>query len=134
MHEIALDGAVLGFTLLASILTGIIFSLAPAARFSKPDLNQDLKPSGGKMTLSLSRFSMGSLLVVAEVALALGLLLGAGLLLNSLVRLQRVDPGFDARNVADDATLSAAAAIFHGGPDGEFSPPNAGTHRSAARR
>jgi putative ABC transport system permease protein len=99
VREITLDGTVLGFTLLASILTGVIFSLAPAARFSKPDLNEDLKPSGGKMTLSLSRFSLGSLLVVAEVALALALLLGAGLLLNSFVRLQRVDPGFDSRNV-----------------------------------
>jgi predicted permease len=98
-REITLDSAVLGFTLLASILTGIIFSLAPAARFSNPNLNEDLKPGGGNMTLSLSRFSLGSLLVVAEVALALALLLGAGLLLNSFVRLQRIDPGFDSRNV-----------------------------------
>ncbi len=98
VREITLDSTVLGFTLLASILTGLIFSLAPAFRFSKPDLNEDLKPGGGMMTLSLSRFSLGSLLVVVEVALALALLLGAGLLLNSFVRLQRVDPGFDSRN------------------------------------
>jgi putative ABC transport system permease protein len=98
-REISLDGAVLGFTLLASIGAGVIFSLAPAARFSRPDLNEDLKPGGGMMTLSLSRLSLGSLLVVAEVALALALSLGAGLLLNSFVRLQRVDPGFDSRNV-----------------------------------
>jgi len=98
-HEITLDGTVLGFTLLASMLTGIISSLVPAARFSKPDLNADLKPGGGMMTFSLSRFSPGSLLVVAEVALALALLLGAGLLLNSFVRLQGIDPGFDSRNV-----------------------------------
>ncbi len=98
-REIKLDGAVLGFTLLASVLTGVIFSLAPAARFSRPDLNEDLKPGGGTMTLSLSRFSLGSLLVVAEVALALALLLGAGLLLNSFVRLHRVNPGFDSRNL-----------------------------------
>jgi putative ABC transport system permease protein len=99
VREITLDGAVFCFTLLASILTGFIFSLAPAVRFSRPDLNEDLKPGGGMMTLSLSRLSLGSLLVVAEVALALALLLGAGLLLNSFVRLQRVDPGFDSRNV-----------------------------------
>ncbi len=98
-REITLDGAVLGFTLLASIGAGVIFSLAPAARFSRPDINEDLKPGAGMMTLSLSRFSPGSLLVVAEVALALALLLGAGLLINSFARLQRVDPGFDSRNV-----------------------------------
>jgi putative ABC transport system permease protein len=99
VREIALDGTVLGFTLLASILTGVIFSLAPAMRFSRPDLTEDLKSGAGKTSLSLSRFSLGSLLVVAEVALALALLIGAGLLLNSFVRLQRVDPGFDSRNV-----------------------------------
>src|SRR5262249_60368511 len=90
-REITLDGAVLGFTLLASIGAGVIFSLAPAARFSKPDLNEDLKPGGGIMTLSLSRFSMGSLLVVAEGALALGLLLGAVLRLHGSVRPHAVD-------------------------------------------
>src|SRR5262249_41537635 len=81
-REITLDGAVLGFTLLASIGAGIIFSLAPAVRFSRPDLNEDLKPGGGMMTLSLSRLSLGSMLVVAEFALALALLLGAVLLLS----------------------------------------------------
>jgi putative ABC transport system permease protein len=97
-REITLDGAVLCFTLLASMGAGVIFSLAPAIRFSKPDLNEDLKPGGGMMTLSLSRLSLGSLLVVAEIALALALLLGAGLLLNSIVRIHRVNPGFDSRN------------------------------------
>jgi len=85
--------------LLASIGAGVIFSLAPAVRFSRPDPNEDLKPGGGMMTLSLSHFSPGSLLVIAEIALALALLLGAGLLLNSFVRLHRVNPGFDSRNV-----------------------------------
>jgi len=69
-REIKLDGAVLGFTLLASIGAGVIFSLAPAVRFSRPDPNEDLKPGGGMMTLSLSHFSPGSLLVIAEIALA----------------------------------------------------------------
>ena len=99
VHEIALDGTILGFTLLVSIFTSVIFSLAPAVRFSRPDLNEAMKP-GGKMTaLSLSRFSLGSLLVVAEVVMALALLLGAGLLINSFVRLYRVNPGFDSRKV-----------------------------------
>jgi len=97
-REITLDGAVLGFTLLASIGAGVTFSLAPAVRFSRPDLNEDLKHGGGMMTLSLSRLSLGSLLVIVEVALALALLLGAGLMLNSFVRLHRVNPGFDSRN------------------------------------
>jgi len=99
VREITLDGTVLGFSLLISILTGVIFSIAPAMRFSRPNLNEDLKPSGGMIAMSLSRFSLGSLLVVAEVALALLLLLGAGLLLNSFVRLYLVNPGFDSRNV-----------------------------------
>jgi putative ABC transport system permease protein len=98
VQEVTLDSTVLGFTLLASILTGIVFSLAPAVRFSRPDLNEDLKTGRGMMSLSLSRFSLGSMLVVSEFALALALLLGAGLLLNSLVRIQRVDPGFDPHN------------------------------------
>jgi putative ABC transport system permease protein len=104
-REITLDGAVLCFTLLTSIGAGVVFSLAPAVRLLKPDLNEDLKSGGGHgghgamMTLSLSRISLGSLFVVAEVALALALLAGAGLLLNSFVRLQRVNPGFDSRNL-----------------------------------
>jgi putative ABC transport system permease protein len=98
VQEIALDSTVLGFTLLASVFTGIVFSLAPAVRFSRPDLNEDLKTGRGMKSLSLSSFRLGSMLVVAEFALALALLLGAGLLLNSLVRIQLVDPGFDPHN------------------------------------
>ena len=98
-REITLDGAMLGFTLLASILVGVIFSLAPAVRFSNPNLNEAIKPASTTAMSGLSRFGFGKMLVVAEVALSLILLLGAGLLINSFVRLYRINPGFDPRHV-----------------------------------
>ncbi|MGH9850213.1 MAG: ABC transporter permease, partial [Blastocatellia bacterium] len=97
--EIALDNRVLGFTLLVSLLTGVIFGLAPALQFSRPNLNEALK-EGGKGGGSSSRMGRArNALIVVEVALALVLLVGAGLLIKSFRRLQEVAPGFDPRNV-----------------------------------
>ena len=93
-NEVGINGPVLGFTLLVSMLTGIAFGLAPALQSSKPDLNTALKDGSRGAAGGFDRSRLRSVFVVAEVALASVLLLGAGLMMNSFVRLQRVDPGF----------------------------------------
>ncbi|HTG18112.1 MAG TPA: ABC transporter permease, partial [Blastocatellia bacterium] len=92
-REINLDGRVLAFTIAISLLTGIIFGLVPALQSSKPDLNETLKDAGRGSTGK--RHLLRSGLVVSEVALTLILLIGAGLMIRSFYRLQRVDPGFN---------------------------------------
>jgi predicted permease len=102
LEFIRIDGAVLAFTFGVSVLTGIIFGVAPAIRAVKVDLHSALK-AGGRSTKADggfgSRRGMRSLLVVAELALSLMLLVGAGLLIRSFIRLQNVSPGFEPANV-----------------------------------
>ena len=95
--EIGLDLRVVGFTLAVSVLTGVIFGLAPALQGSKPDLNETLKDAGRGSTGR--RHILRSALVVSEVALAMVLLIGAGLMIRSFYYLQRVDPGFVTDNL-----------------------------------
>ncbi len=97
LDEIWIDSGVLAFTFVTSVLTGLIFGLVPAVQISKPDLNESLKEAGRTSHVGGGKFR--SALVVSEVALALVLLIGAGLLLKSFVLLQRVDPGFTASQV-----------------------------------
>jgi putative ABC transport system permease protein len=99
LEEVSVDGRVLAFTLTASVLTGIVFGLAPALQASKLDLNKTLKEGSRSGTSSSTRQRMRSLLAVSEVGLAMVLLIGAGLLIKSFVRLVSVDPGFDPQNV-----------------------------------
>jgi predicted permease len=103
LDAIGIDGAVLAFTFGVSILTGIVFGLAPALRAARVDLNTGLKAGGrspqGDGGLGTSRRRLRSLLVVSEVAFSLMLLIGAGLLVRSFVRLQSVSPGFIPENV-----------------------------------
>jgi putative ABC transport system permease protein len=99
VQEIGLDTRVLGFTLLISVLTGVIFGLAPAFQASRAGFNEALK-EGGKGGAGVSSGKrMRSALVVAEVALSLVLLIGAGLFIRSFTRLLTVDPGFNPENV-----------------------------------
>jgi putative ABC transport system permease protein len=98
MHDVRLDGRVLMFTLLVSLLTGLLFGLIPALRAARADLNEALK-EGGRGGEGSRRNRLRSALVVAEVASAMTLLVGAGLLINSFVRLQRVNLGFDPHQV-----------------------------------
>jgi len=97
--EIAVDSSVLGFTLAVSLLTGVIFGLAPALQASRPDLNETLKDSGRSATGGAGHRRVRSLLVVSEIALALVLLVGAGLLVRSFLKLQAVNPGFNPQNL-----------------------------------
>ena len=96
--EIGIDPVTLAFTTLIAILSGVASGLFPAYRFSRPDLHDDLKGgSQGSARVAGHRVQRG--LVVVQVALAVVLLVGAGLLANSLMRLMAVDPGFDPRGV-----------------------------------
>jgi putative ABC transport system permease protein len=97
LGQIEIDPRVLVFTAATSVLTGVVFGLAPALQVSRPDLNETLKEGGRGAGAVRSR--LRSSLVVAEVAVALALLVCAGLLIRSVARLQGVDPGFRAENL-----------------------------------
>ena len=105
--ETSLDLPVLGFTLGATLLTGVLFGLAPAIHSARIDMNESLKEGGRGATEGRGRNRIHSLLVVSEVALSLVLLIGAGLLVKSFIKLRNTDPGFDPRNMLS-ASLSLA--------------------------
>ena len=110
VNDIRIDPGVLGFTLLLSVLTGIIFGLAPALQASRPNLNTTLKEGGTRVTEGGSRHRLRSLLVMAEVSMALVLLIGAGLLLKSFIRLRETKLGFSPDHVlVASVTLPEAA-------------------------
>jgi len=96
-REVGLDARALGFTLAVSLFCGLLFGLAPAWQTSAVDLNRGLR-EGGKGTGAAGNRLRG-LLVIAEVALALVLLIGAGLFIRSFQKVQEIKPGFDAGNV-----------------------------------
>jgi putative ABC transport system permease protein len=97
VNEIGIDAWVFVFTLAVSVVTGIIFGLAPALRATNPNLTESLKEGDRGSTGSRQR--VRGALVVTEVALALVLLIGAALMIRSFWRLQDVNPGFDAKNL-----------------------------------
>jgi putative ABC transport system permease protein len=98
LRNVGLNYSVLGFTLGLSLLTGIFFGLAPAMQAARPDLNETLK-EGSRGTASAARGRLRSTLVVAEVALSLVLLTGAGFMMRSFLNLLQVNPGFNPENV-----------------------------------
>jgi putative ABC transport system permease protein len=96
---VGVDWRVLGFTLLVSLGTGVIFGLIPALQGSRTDLSATLKEGGGRSGTGMRQNKARSVLVVIEVALALILLIGSALLIRTAMALGGVNPGFDANNV-----------------------------------
>ena len=119
-QDVGLDGHVLIFSLIASIAAGVVFGLAPALKTARPNLQDTLKESGRGG--SGTRHRAQGVFVVIEMAMALVLLIGAGLMIRSLVGLWSVDPGFNPRNLLTFRTsLSPSLGV------------NAATSRSAIR-
>jgi predicted permease len=110
LEQARLDGPVLGFAMMVACASALIFGLVPALRTARPDLQSTLK-EGGRTDAGAPRDRMRSGLVIAEVALALTLLVGAGLLIRSAIHLQNVQLGFDPSGV-----LSARLAL----PAGQY--------------
>ena len=98
IKNVSIDPRVLGFTILISLLTGLIFGLAPAIQSASFSPNETLK-EGGRGSLAGRGNRIRAALIVAEVAISLVLLIGAGLLINSFLRLRNVDPGFRSDNL-----------------------------------
>jgi putative ABC transport system permease protein len=115
LDEMSLDLRVLGFAIAASLVTGLLFGLAPAIRVSRTDLQNVLR--SGSRVAGAGR--LRSVLVVASVALAMLLLVGAGLVGTSFVRLMRVDPGFDAEHVLT-ASLALPSSRYQGNRISDF--------------
>lgn len=99
LGHIEVDATVLAFTAVMSVFTGVLFGIIPAWRASRPDLNETLSDGGRHSGAASTRSPLRSALVVAEVALALVLLICAGLLIKSVMRLRDVDPGFKSDHV-----------------------------------
>jgi predicted permease len=103
LQDVGIDGRVLLFTLVLSVFSGILFGLAPSLRVSRLDLNSTLKDASRGSAGTSAMWGRGNnvrrLLVVAELALSVVLLIGAGLLIRSFARLQNVAPGFNPQNV-----------------------------------
>lgn len=104
-----IDWRVLGFTLAATLLTGLLFGIAPAMRSMRIDLTPALKDSAGGLGGRQGRFRLGNILVVAQVALTVVVMVGAGLVVHTLQNLRSLDPGFATGNLLTfdvDATLT----------------------------
>jgi predicted permease len=97
--DLSPNAHILGFTFAVSVLTGILFGLAPALRATGFDLVPALKETTGNLRMGMSRVAIDKVLVVAQVALSLFLLIGAGLFVRTLQKLRNVDAGFDAEKL-----------------------------------
>ena len=99
LNELHLDLTVLGFTALVAILTAVVFGVVPAIQASNPDLVGSLKESGRSGTEGAARQHLRSALVTIQIAMALVLLIGAGLMINSFLRIQGNELGADPKNL-----------------------------------
>ncbi len=106
VSEVGADLRVLGFALSVAVGTGVLFGLAPAIQSFRGNIQETTVVGGGRLTPGRGRSRLGNALVVAEMAVSLVLLVGAGLMVRSFVALNRVDPGFDPHT-----TLSARIEI-----------------------
>ena len=103
--DVPMDLRVLTFTLLISVLSGILFGLTPALQLSRPDLSLVLQDEGRGAAGNRQKNRARSIIVAVQVALSMILLIGSGLLIRSFERLRTVEPGFDARNVLTAQTF-----------------------------
>jgi predicted permease len=94
LNEIAIDGRTLGFTFVLSVLSGLLFGLIPALKYARPRTASALQNAGRTISVSRERHRARNLLVVGQVAMALVLLISAGLMIRTFAALQKVDPGF----------------------------------------
>ncbi|HEX6729063.1 MAG TPA: ABC transporter permease, partial [Pyrinomonadaceae bacterium] len=117
--EFQTDWRVLGFTLLLSVLAGIVFGLAPALQASKHELVTALKDQSSPLGDRRSAFSLRNALVIGQVALSIVVLMGAGLFLRSLNRARAINPGFDARHVLT-LSFNTAAQGYDATKAGQF--------------
>ncbi len=117
--KIGIDAQALVFTLALSLLTGVAFGLAPALAASRPDLNATLK-EGGKSSASFHRRRLRSALAIAQIAISLVLLVGAGLMVKSFLRLITTDPGFNPENVLTMELLLQRARYGEEAQRGDF--------------
>jgi predicted permease len=97
--DLSFDGRVVGFTVLISLLTGLIFGIIPAIKASRTDINEVLKVGGRGGALGWTHNRLRGLLVIAEIALALVALVGSGLFLRSMQNAQQFNPGFESQNL-----------------------------------
>ena len=114
LNEISLDGWTLVYTAGISILTAILFGMAPAIQAARPDLRESLV-EGGRSSHRLSKSGMARTLILGQVALSVLLMISCGLLLRSFARLQRIDPGFNVENVLTFRVFLPGAT--YAGPD-----------------
>ena len=115
LNEIQLDVRVLAFTFAASVLTGILFGLAPALQISRAEVQESIRESGRGVAGSLRKSRFRQALIVGEVALSVVLLAGAGLLFRSFMHLQSVDTGFVSQQVLT-ARITVAGANYTENP------------------
>jgi putative ABC transport system permease protein len=118
LRNLNLDGSILAFTAALSLGAGIVFGLAPAFQATRRELSESLRAGGKSAIVTRQRLRNG--LVVTEIALALVLLIGAGLMTKSLMRLLTVDPGFKTENLFMMAVVLPAAKYAEGGKVAAF--------------
>lgn len=132
LPEAGLDRVVLAFALVVTLAAGVAFGLAPAWRAARTRLNATLMEAGRGLSAGFRRQHLRRLLVVSEIALSLVLLVGAALLMNSFIRLLRIDPGYRAEGVLT-APLSFLHPKYATNAAGPWAEPSAGMHQAAGR-
>ncbi len=119
LKTLRIDSSILAFSFGLSLLTGIVFGLAPAIQSSRPDLNEVLK-EGGRSSAGGAKHRLRSVLVTAEIAMAVVLLVGAGLMMKSLLKLLQSNVGFNPENVLTLSVTLPAAKYTDAGKQVQF--------------
>jgi putative ABC transport system permease protein len=111
-YSVGLDGTVLAFNFLLAVVTGLLFGFIPALQASRADVNEALKDGSSGMRAGLNRrLNVRSILIVGEIALSLVLLAGAGLMINSLLRLNAIELGFEPKDVLSMTVYARDAKV-----------------------